>query len=260
MKLFFCLTLILASIFRNPSPQSPLVKMVRIPGGKFYMGKASPIQGEANEYPIHAVSIRTFEIGTFEITQAQFEKVMGYNPSKNKGTNKPVERVSWFDAIRFCNKLSEREGLQPCYTMDAFLGYQCNFEANGYRLPTEAEWELASGTSQKEIPFARLDEFAWHAGNSTNEIKNTGQKKPNRSGLYDIYGNVWEWCYDYYSEDYFTHSPFQAPKGPETGKLKVLKGGAMDAETQFVRSSYRYRLVPEYTSHNIGFRIARSVK
>jgi formylglycine-generating enzyme required for sulfatase activity len=260
MKLLTCLTIILLSAFGYPAPQPPLIKMVRIEAGTFSMGKAMPVKGEVNEYPVHEVSTPAFEIGKFEVTQTQFGKVMGHNPSSNKGANKPVERVSWFDAIRFCNKLSEREGLQPCYTMDAFLGYQCNFEASGYRLPTEAEWELASGKMQKEIPSTLLDGFAWHAGNSNNETRDIGQKRPNASGLYDIYGNVWEWCQDYYAEDYFKSPPSQSPKGPETGKLKVLKGGAMDAQPQFNRSSYRYRLVPEYISYNIGFRIARTIK
>ncbi|QHT66140.1 formylglycine-generating enzyme family protein [Rhodocytophaga rosea] len=246
--------------FRYSAPQPPLIKMVRIQADTFSMGKPMPVKGEANEYPLHVVSTGAFEIGTIEVTQAQFEKVMGYNPSKNKSASKPVERVSWFDAIRFCNKLSEMEGLKPCYTMDAFLGYQCNFEADGYRLPTEAEWELASGKTSKEIPAAQVSEYAWHASNSKNETKATGLKKPNASGLYDVYGNVWEWCYDFYGEDYFSQSPVSSPKGPETGNLKVLKGGAMDADPQLNRSSYRYRLVPEYTSHNIGFRVARTVK
>lgn len=276
MKLLLHYSLIiLCAIAPTAFLYSQAVEMVSIPVGKFNMGNTGTIQGEKNEYPVHEVFIQSFKMSRYEITQAQFEEIMGYNHSYNQGANKPVERVSWFEAVKFCNKLSEAEGLKAVYHVDPFLGIQWDATANGYRMPTEAEWEFAckagsetdyyngNRRSHEDAPVdSLLEQIAqYHNGSEKypNQSIDVGQKQPNAFGLYDTHGNVFEWVWDWYDETYFSYSPKDHPKGPQTGVLKVLKGGAMDTAAEFQRASYRYRLVPAYTSHNIGFRIARTL-
>src|SRR5262249_28372643 len=162
------------------------------------------------------------------VTQELYEKVMGVNPSKRKGARNPVERTQWTDAVRFCNKCSELDGLTPCYDLNT---WECRFEADGYRLPTEAEWEYACRAgSQAKYCFgdaeADLTRFAWFKPGSGGMTRPVGQKLPNRWGLYDMHGNVWQWCNDWYAESSYAESPRQDPKGPSAGKKRVLRGGA----------------------------------
>ena len=198
------------------------------------------------------------------MTQELYEKIIGVNPSKNKGKKNPVERTQWTDAIRFCNECSELEGLTPCYDLDT---RECNFNANGYRLPTEAEWEYACragsvdkycfGNDETELP-----RHAWFKANSQGKPRPSGQKQPNRWGLFEMHGNVWQWCHDWYGETYYEESPAENPHGPATGKLRVLRGGAWDCTAEKLRSAYRHKEFPVYSdacfgADSYGFRRAR---
>jgi formylglycine-generating enzyme required for sulfatase activity/Tol biopolymer transport system component len=235
-------------------------EMVLLPAGSFMMGDAS---GRPDETP-HHVSVASFYLDKMPVTQELYEKVMGFNPSKRKGKSNPVERTQWTDAVRFCNKCSELEGLTPCYNLETWA---CNFEADGYRLPTEAEWEYACRAGSEAKYFfgdndADLGGFAWFKGNSGGMTHPVGQKTPNRFGLFDMHGNVWQWCNDFYGEAYYSESPTDNPKGPATGKMRVLRGGAWDCTADKCRAGYRHKEFPVYSdacfgSDSYGFRRAR---
>ena len=191
-------------------------EMVLIPAGTFTMGDGA---GRPDETP-HTVSVSSFYLDKYPVTQELYEKVMGVNPSKQKDKKNPVERTQWTDAVRFCNKCSELEGLTPCYDLDT---WECNFDANGYRLPTEAEWEYAcrAGSTGKYCfgdDEAELPQYAWLKPHSQGKPQPVGQKQPNRWGLYDMHGNVWQWCNDWYGETYYAESPEENPRGPASGQ------------------------------------------
>jgi hypothetical protein len=208
--------------------------------------------------------LASFYLDRLPVSQELYEKVMGVNPSKRKGKTNPVERTQWTDAVRFCNKCSELEGLTPCYDLQT---WKCNFQADGYRLPTEAEWEYACRAgSQAKYSFgdaeAELSRYAWFKGNSGGMTRPVGQKLPNRWGLYDMHGNVWQWCHDFYAEGYYSASPSDNPKGPAMGKMRVLRGGAWDCAADKCRTAYRHKEFPVYSdacfgSDSYGFRRAR---
>ena len=236
--------------------------LVTLSGGIFKMGDTGAAEGEPAERPVREVTVAPFALGVYEVTQAQFEAIMGYNPSYNVGPNKPVEQVSWYDAVRFCNRLSLLDGLDPAYQIDPVEGYKLTLGANGYRLPSEAEWEYAAraGTTTdtyagdlmtREGQDTNLDRIAWYLyGEPDGYTREVGGKEPNAFGFYDILGNVFEWTEDWYA----SYDGLSAPE-----PIKVLRGGAMDSWAYYNRVSYRYRLHPSYTSYNIGFRIARSI-
>jgi len=221
----------------NASESTVLVEMVSVKGGSFSMGSES---GESDEYPVHGASVGSFKMSKTEVTQAAYKKIMKKNPSYFVGENLPVEKVSWYDAVVFCNKLSAYEGLTPCYTSGgttdtskwaAQAAVTCNFNANGYRLPTEAEWEYAArgGTAKESFLYAgsdSIDEVAWYEANSENKTHEVGTKNPNSLGLFDMSGNVWEWCWDYYSEDFYRGGSQKDTKGPSSGEKRVLRGGS----------------------------------
>ena len=227
-------------------------RMVLIRGGKFIMGDKQEVDA-----PPHEVVVRSFLMDKYLVTQADYQKLMGKNPSRWKGARNPVEQVRWSDAVRYCNKRSEAEGLQPCYDLKT---WRCNFEANGYRLPTEAEWEYAcrAGTTTPYFfgPDAtRLGDYAWYKKNSGGHPHPVGRKRPNPWGLYDIVGNVWEWCNDFYQVDYYQKSPRENPRGPSQGKQKVLRGGAWRFSAENCRSGYRYNENPGYADVCFGYDI-----
>ncbi|MDH7571700.1 MAG: formylglycine-generating enzyme family protein [Armatimonadota bacterium] len=239
------------------------VPMVRLPGGTFVMGDK---QGAPDETP-HRVTLSPFLIDQHEVTQEEFERVMGENPSRWRGKNNPVEQVRFSTAAKYCNARSLREGLTPCYDTKT---WRCNFDADGYRLPTEAEWEYAAraGTSTPYFfgaSAAPLREYAWTKENSGGRPRPVAQKRPNPWGLYDIYGNVWEWCNDFYEVDYYTKSPEKDPRGPAAGVKKVVRGGAWNSRPAQCRSSYRYNENPAYEDVCFGYdvyglRCVRSLK
>jgi formylglycine-generating enzyme required for sulfatase activity len=191
------------------------------------------------------------------VSQELFQKVMSANPSRWKKEKNPVEQVRWSDAVKFCNKRSELAGLQPCYDLKT---WKCNFEANGFRLPTEAEWEYACRAGSSTAYFfgdaaSKLGDYAWFDKNSGGHPQLVGQKRPNSWGLYDICGNVWEWCNDFYKVDYYQESPANDPRGPDSGETKVVRGGAWRFSAENCRSGYRYNENPGYADVCFGYDI-----
>jgi acetoin utilization deacetylase AcuC-like enzyme/formylglycine-generating enzyme required for sulfatase activity len=214
------------------------IEMVKIPEGWFDMGSKN---NSPDESPVHKVWISSFWMDRFEVVQEQFKKFQISDPSHFKDPNNPLEQINWTDATLFCNERSLAEGLEPCYDEET---WECNFQANGYRLPTEAEWEYAcrAGTSTN-FSFGNnvrnLKDHTWFAENSSDKTHLVGQKKSNPWGLYDMYGNVSEWCNDFYSENYYKNSDQKNPKGPIKGQERVLRGGAWNSSSNSCRSSYR---------------------
>ncbi|UCE49731.1 MAG: formylglycine-generating enzyme family protein [Phycisphaerales bacterium] len=214
------------------------LEMVAIPGGWFEMGST---KGDDDESPVHKVWVSPFWMDRYEVVQEQFKKFQMPDPSHFKDPRKPLDQINWTDATMYCNERSLAEGLEPCYDEAT---WDCNFAANGYRLPTEAEWEYAcrAGTSS---PYSfgstarELRAHAWFADNSSKSTHVVGSKQPNPWGLYDMHGNVSEWCNDFYAEDYYGQSPEKDPKGPTTGKERVLRGGAWNSSADSCRSTYR---------------------
>ena len=235
-----------------PAHVSPAAAMVRIPGGTFMRGDKDEVDA-----PPHEVAVSPFLMDRHLVTQAEYQKAMGDNPSRWKGENNPVEQVRWSDAVRYCNRRSELEGLEPCYDLK---NWRCNFEANGYRLPTEAEWECACRAGTTSAYFfgdspAKLGTYAWYDKNSGGRPRPVGQKQPNPWGLYDICGNVWQWCNDFYGVDYYGSAPKQDPRGPDSGENKVVRGGAWRFGAESCRSGYRYNENPGYADVCFGYDI-----
>ena len=219
------------------------IHMVYLPGGEFVMGND---RGNPDEAPAHKVKLSPFLIDTREVTHAMFAQAQLPNPSHwQDNPNKPVERVRWRDAKQYCNERSALEGLKPCYN-EKTLDWDCDFTANGYRLPTEAEWECACRAGG-DGPFDfgqpdKLRQYAWLAENSAARTHPVGERKPNRWGLYDFYGNVSEWCEDVYSPTYYKESPAVDPVGPASpGKdvQRVMRGGSWKSSSDQCRGTFR---------------------
>ena len=240
------------------------VEVILIPGGSFEMGSA---ENEEMDEPLHEVEVSSFYIDKCEVTQEEYERVMGENPSRWKGGRGPVEQIRWANAAAYCNARSRLEGLRPAYDPDT---WQCDFEADGYRLPTEAEWEYAARAGGKgDYSFGssatKLKDHAWYKENCTRRPQAVGTKEPNAWGLCDMHGNVWEWCNDVYDEEYYERSPRKDPRGPETGENRVVRGGCWNSRPDECRSAYRQFENPGYTdvcfgkdTHGfVGFRCVR---
>ncbi len=219
------------------------IEMVYIPPGTFMMGSPKDEEGRLdNEGPQHRVILsRGFWLGKYPVTQGQWEVVMGGNPSYYKGEPRlPVEKVSWDDCQAFCRKLSQQGKGQ-------------------FRLPTEAEWEYACRAgSTTRYCFGDLEgalgEYAWIEGNSGNKTHLVGGKKPNTWGLYDMHGNVWEWCQDWYGN--YSYSAETDPTGPNSGSYRVIRGGHWINCAGYCRSASRGRISPGNRINNLGFRLA----
>ncbi len=233
------------------------MKMVLIPAGEFMMGsKLSPDEvadrygGKAkyftDEHPRHSVSItEPFYMGVTEVTHEQYEAVMGEKPSHFDGKQNPAELVTWNDATEFCKKLSQKTG-------------------ETIRLPTEAQWEYACragstsaycfGESERQ-----LGDYAWYDDNSDGKTHPVAQKKPNDWGLYDMHGNVWEWCRDWYDGDYYENNTITNPTGPTSGSYRVVRGGSWANYAYYVRSANRDCSDPSFTYLGFGFRVVLRV-
>jgi formylglycine-generating enzyme required for sulfatase activity len=231
--------------------------MVRIQGGAFMMGSPASEAGRwDDEGPQHRVTVGSFYMGKYEVTQKEWVEVMGTNPSRFKGDNLPVDSVSWYMVIEYCNKRSIKEGLTPAYTVSGTT-VTWNRNANGYRLPTEAEWEYAcrAGTTTPYSSGSSVDAAGWSSGNSGGTTHPVGTKQANPWGLYDMHGNVWEWCWDWYG-DYGTAAQTD-PTGAASGTYRVFRGGCWVDDAQYLRSAYRYSDSPSIRSSYLDFRLVR---
>ncbi len=236
---------------------SKLEGMILVEGGSFEMGSR-----DYNDEKIHTVKLSSFYIGKYQVTQKEWAAVMKNNPSYFKGENLPVEGVSWYDATDFCNKLSEKESLEKCYS-GSEKNIVCDFSKNGYRLPTEAEWEYAArgGKYSEGYEYSGsddLNEVAWFRDNSESRTHPVGQKKANELGLYDMSGNLWEWCNDWYDNDYYSNSPGSNPRGASHGDNRVHRGGSWHRLDSYCRISFRNGQRPTVSHDNLGFRVVRS--
>jgi formylglycine-generating enzyme required for sulfatase activity len=274
MRLFLlCLASLFASVSvsaQNPSPE----EFILVKGGSFAMGSPAgePERGQ-DEIP-HRVAVSDFYLARFELTQREYAALMGNNPSENKGDSLPVENVTWFDAVRYGNARSAREGLEPAYAIDGET-VVWNRQANGYRLPTEAEWEYAARAGTV-TPFhtggritdrqANIYNHYGYDNDSAGRIigGSRGSTVPVKSfaanswGLFDMHGNVAEWCWDWYG-DYDIDGPAD-PVGSTTGVYRVNRGGGWNDFPKHVRSAYRAVTPPGNRVFNIGFRLARNAK
>mgnify|MGYP000721096680 CR=1 FL=1 len=266
----------------QPARRVELLDLVELAAGEFWMGSPESEPGRFDNEVRHRVRVSAFAMAKYPVTQGQYADVMGTNPSRfqepaedgEKRAGLPVERVSWFDAVRFCNRLSEREGRTPCYRIrEPLEGTEAQPEvewdraADGYRLPTEAEWEYAcrAGTETAYSfgdNYAQLGEHAWFAGNSENHTHSVGAKRPNDWGLHDLHGNVWEWCWDWHdsynvTNDKDTGVTLTDPVGPPSGSERVLRGGSFNLEPWFLRAAFRDWFRPEGRFRVVGFRCVR---
>ena len=259
---------------------------VFVEGGTFSMGSTS---GDSDEKPVHNVTLSSFYMSDHELTQAEYVAVMGTNPSYFKSSpasgevqeNRPVENVSWFDAIYFCNKYSESVGLTPCYKVNGNTSVTswsytphngnsisgtitCNMTADGYRLPTEAEWEYAAkgGNQSNGYTYSgsnSIDSVAWYTSNSDSKTHEVKKKSANELGLFDMSGNVWEWCWDWYASSYSSESVTD-PCGASSGSSRLGRGGSWSHFATYCRSAYRSSYNPYRRNYYGGFRLVRSAQ
>ena len=218
-------------------------KMIAVEGGTFLMGSSeSDTDADDDEKPQHEVTLSNYYIGETEVTQELWETVMGSNPSEFKGPKLPVENVSWSDCQTFINKLNEKTG-------------------KTFRLPTEAEWEYAArgGKKLKGYTYSgsnSIGDVAWYSDNSGETTHDVGTKQANELGIYDMSGNVWEWCQDWYGKTYYENSPSTDPLGPDSGSARVLRGGSWWTVAGGCRVANRNWDSPGYRFFNLGFRLA----
>jgi formylglycine-generating enzyme required for sulfatase activity len=194
-----------------------------------------------------AVELAPYRLAAYPVTQALYAQITGEHPSAACGDRFPVDSVSWWDAVRFCNTLSQRDGFSPAYHFAADgEDVEWDASADGYRLPTEAEWENACRAGTAGPRYGALDKIAWYRGNSNEQIHEVCGKQPNPWGFHDMLGNVWEWCWDIYDAEVY-------------GTYRVLRGGGWFDEHWSCRASVRRRSHPTFRVDDVGFRIARSV-
>jgi len=222
------------------------MELVLIPSGSFRMGgDKKHEQAEDHENPRHVVKIsKAFFMGKYAVTQKQWSEIKPNNPSEFISDARPVERVSWNDVQDFIQKLNMKE------------------ETDRYRLPTEAEWEYAARAgSESAYSFGpdthMLSQYAWYRKNSGGKTHPVGQLNPNAWGLYDMHGNVHEWCQDWFDRNYYSHSPANDPSGPSTGLAKALRGGDWGSQDWYCRCASRSLSSPDRRSNRLGFRLIR---
>jgi len=264
----------------NGGDPQPFIAMVQIPATSptFTMGL------EVFFTPIRQITLSSFSMSKYQVTQAQYQEVMGTNPSYFNGTagreadsgevqsRRPIERVTWYDAIEFCNKLSVKEELTPVYTIEGRSppsGYPIisatvtpNWSANGYRLPTEAQWEYAcraGSTTQWHFGDVEgtdntgLRGYAWYTVNSNSKTHEVGKKLPNAFGLYDMHGNVWEWCWDWLGT--YDAEDTTNPLGASSSTQRVIRGGSLNSIAMNSRSAHRFAGLPDTNDGDRGFRV-----
>ncbi len=256
-----------ASLGARLASVAPGAAIVRVPAGTFRMG--TPSGGYDDERPVHAVTItRPFELWSTPVTQAQWKALMGNSPSKFSGDARPVECVSWYDAVAYCNALSRALGLDEAYVLTSVKGKPGaeGFEASvawkglgcaGFRLPTEAEWEYACRAGTTGERYGELDAVAWYDKNSGGETHPVAKKQPNAWGLYDTIGNVWEWVWDWKGE--YSPGDQRDPTGPDAGAGRVYRGGGWSVVADVARAAYRRGGGPGTRGGRLGFRPSRSL-
>ena len=224
------------------------LEMVLISAGEFMMGSPDSDKDAFKwEKPQHRVRItKPFYLGKYSVTQEQWQTLMGSNPSHFKGPKNPVENVNWDDCQQFLGKLNAQVGSG----------------AGKFQLPSEAQWEYACRAGSKtKYCFgdddSKLGDYAWYDANSDRKTHPVGEKKPNAWGLYDMHGNVWEWCQDWWKDGYYKESPVDDPTGPTGGSIRVARGGGWDDPAGYCRSALRGNLEPGLRNGNLGLRVSR---
>ena len=266
----------------DSDPNSGLLCGITIPSGSFQMG-CTPGQFDCyiDEQPVHPVTLsRRFWLARTEVTQGDWQALMGGNPSQGHkcGPSCPVDSVNWFEAAAFANALSTAEGKEPCYELVACdgqpgQGMSCqdvlvssasgsNYDCSGYRLPTEAEWEYAARAGQ-DLAFSgsdTVDEVGWWEEPSELVVQPVAGLQPNAWGLFDMSGNVSEWTFDWYTADYYANSPETDPEGPSSGQIRSQRGGSWADNSDDLRVSDRNEHGPPTLRYfNLGLRVARSL-
>ncbi|WP_321287644.1 formylglycine-generating enzyme family protein [uncultured Sunxiuqinia sp.] len=216
--------------------------LVKIPSGEISL-RDDRTKQKWNE------TIDSFYLSKYLVTQDLFQEVTNENPSTFKGSRRPVETVSWLDSVRFCNALSANAGLEPYYLIDNRKSdYRIKESSTGYRLPTDAEWEYACKAGLNAPRYGKIEAISWYKDNSNEETHEIGLKEPNDWGLFDMLGNVWEWCSDIYDESVY-------------GSYRVIRGGGWNDEERGCLATNRRRSHPTaYKIDDLGFRIARNLK
>jgi len=276
-------------------------EMVKVDGGTYKMGNAG--KGDADEKPVHAVTVNTFYISKYELTVKEYKQFindrsvsdfstkrehampaapdsiwMREHPDTKKyyplpsvtwwgwQDNFPMHHITWFDAVAYCNWLSAKEGLQKCYSEDEDGAVVLDLSKNGYRLPTEAEWEFAArgGKASKGTSFSGSESpetVCWY--DDTSLLKGpqkVGSKDANELGIYDMSGNVWEWCSDYYQKDFYAKSPAANPFNASVTSYRVLRGGSWHYQVDHATVTSRDGPEPAFTNYNYGMRLARNAQ
>jgi len=242
--------------------------MVNVVGGSFQMGSPSFENGRnSNEGPQHSVALSSFSIGKHEVSFDEYDEFCTTTGRKKPGDSgwgrgtRPIINVNWFDAVEYCNWYSRQKGLKQAY---GIIGTDvlCDFGANGYRLPTEAEWEyVAKGANQRgaqKVKYSgsdNLDTIAWYPGNSGDKTHPVGQKAPNALGIFDMSGNVWEWCWDW--SNGYSIGDQSEPTGAVSGSTRVIRGGSWSSVTANLRTAFRGSDSPDDMGNDLGFRLAR---
>lgn len=217
-----------------------VIPMIKIPGGEV----------ELRDDRIKAkwkVGLKAFFLSEYPVTQALYYAITSESPSIFKGNKHPVENVSWIDAINFCNEMSLKSGLESSYSiMNGGSEVTIIPESNGYRLPSEAEWEYACRAGTNKVRYGEIEKIAWYVENSEGTTHDVGCKDPNEWGLYDMLGNVWEWCWDIYDEEVY-------------GSYRIFRGGGWNDSERGCLASNRRRSHPSFRIDDLGFRLAKSI-
>jgi formylglycine-generating enzyme len=219
---------------------TPTVAMVTLPSGRVTLS-------DRRTQRVWSVDLAQYQLGAFAITQGQYAHLAGRQPSAAEGERLPMVNVSWLDAVQFCNALSQHYGLAPAYQLSTDDdGVEWDAAADGFRLPTEAEWEYGCRAGTAGPRYGLLDDVAWYRGNSDERLHDVGGKRSNVWGLYDMLGNAWDWCWDVYDAEVY-------------GSYRVLRGGGWFDEHWSCRASVRRRSHPSLRIDDVGFRVARSI-